>query len=435
MVYESGKVQLMSDYHIIDRRQNPRGKNLPNRQKFLKKVKKYLKNRVRDAMNKRQITDENGESISVPIDSINEPSFDYDRNTGEWEQILPGNKNFIVGDQIKKPQSGRGGGSGREAGQGSPGEDDFKFTITRDEYLDMVFEDLELPDMVKKSEKAATVWHRIRAGFKTDGNPSQLDLIRSMKNGLGRRLALRKPVERKIEQVVEQLESDPNNPDLLAELEQLKRKKQGIPWIDPIDIRYRRWDVKPVPNSQAVIFCLMDVSGSMGDKEKEIAKRFYLLLYLFLQRQYEKVQIVFVRHTDTAKEVGEEEFFHGQESGGTVVSSGIEMINEIIAKRFPLDAWNIYIVQASDGDNYNSDNQYCRDLLQDLLPKVQYYVYAEVREIYNMQQQMFLGPTSGLWDVMDELTDQFSQLTTIKLPSVDSVVPVFRQVFAREPAK
>jgi uncharacterized sporulation protein YeaH/YhbH (DUF444 family) len=421
----------MSDYHIIDRRQNPRGKNLPNRQKFLKKVKKYLKDRVRDAMNKRRITDEKGENVSVPIDSISEPSFDFDRNTGEWDQVLPGNRNFVVGDKIKKPPSGSGQGGGKEAGKGGNGEDNFRFTITREEYLDMVFEDLELPDMVKKSEKAATVWHRIRAGFKTDGNPSQLDLIRSMKNGLGRRLALRKPVERQIQELQQQLDQDPENAELKEEIEKLKRKHQGIPWIDPMDIRYRRWDLKPVPNSQAVIFCLMDVSGSMGDKEKEIAKRFYLLLYLFLQRQYEKVQIVFVRHTDTAKEVEEQEFFHSQESGGTVVSSGLELINDIITKRYPLDAWNVYIVQASDGDNYNSDNQYCRELLTGILPKVQYYVYAEVREIYSMQRNMILGPTSGLWDVMYELTDQFAQLTTIKLPSVENVVPVFRQVFSK----
>lgn len=417
----------MSDYHIIDRRDNPKGKNLPNRQKFMKKVRKHLKEQVRDAMGKKRITDSDSTDIVVPSDGINEPSFDYDRNTGEWDRILPGNKNFSTGDRVKKPD-GESSGRGSKAGNGGDGEDDFRFTITRDEYLDMVFEDLELPDLVKTSEKAAVAWQRARAGYKTDGNPSQLDLVRSLKNSLGRRLALRKPIERRIGELEAQLESSGDADALLEEIAKLQRKRNAVPWVDQMDMRYRRWDKKPVPNSQAVIFCLMDVSGSMGDGEKEIAKRFYLLLYLFLERQYEKVQIVFVRHTDTAKEVDEREFFYGTESGGTVVSSGLAKVNEIIAQRYPQDAWNIYVVQASDGDNWPSDNDACREQLAKLMPLVQYYVYAEVKT-YN---PMF--HTTGLWDLMEEQKPIYSQLAVVSIPSVAQVVPVFRQVFAKEKA-
>ena len=417
----------MSDYHIIDRRDNPKGKNLPNRQKFMKKVRKHLKEQVRDAMGKKRITDSDGTDIVVPSDGISEPSFDYDRNTGEWDRILPGNKNFSTGDRVKKPD-GESSGRGSKAGNGGDGEDDFRFTITRDEYLDMVFEDLELPDLVKTSEKAAVAWQRARAGYKTDGNPSQLDLVRSLKNSLGRRLALRKPIERRIGELEAQLESSDDADALLEEIAKLQRKRNAVPWVDQMDMRYRRWDKKPVPNSQAVIFCLMDVSGSMGDGEKEIAKRFYLLLYLFLERQYEKVQIVFVRHTDTAKEVDEREFFYGTESGGTVVSSGLAKVNEIIAQRYPQDAWNIYVVQASDGDNWPSDNDACMEQLAKLMPLVQYYVYAEVKT-YN---PMF--HTTGLWDLMEEQKPIYSQLAVVSIPSVAQVVPVFRQVFAKEKA-
>lgn len=423
----------MSDYHIIDRRANPKGKNLPNRQKFLKKVRKQLKDQVRDAMGKRKITDSTGERVSIPVDGISEPNFDYDRSTGEWDRVLPGNKDFVVGDRIKKPQ---GGGKGSGKGQGSNGgggEDEFRFNISKEEYLDIVFEDLELPDMIKKTEKAATTWHKIRAGFKTDGNPSQLDLVRSMKNSIGRRLALRKPLEREIEELEEALEIDPGDEDLARQIEELKHRRISIPWVDPIDLRYRRHDLKPVPNSQAVMFCLMDVSGSMGKGEKEISKRFYLLLYLFLQRQYEKVEVVFVRHTENAKEVDEHEFFNSQESGGTVVSSGLQLVDDIIVQRYPLDAWNIYVVQASDGDNYSHDNDVCTDLLRTILPKVQYYVYAEVRDNDSPSQMFNLGTgQSGLWEIMDDLIDEFAQLTSVKLPSVNSVVPVFREVFAKE---
>lgn len=424
----------MSDYHIIDRRDNPRGKNLPNRQKFISKVKKHLKAQIRGAMGKRSITDKTGETVGVPIDGIDEPNFDYDRKTGEWDRILPGNDQFLPGDRIKKPKQNGGGSGGKQAGNNGNGEDDFKFTITKDEYLDLVFEDLELPDMIKKSEKAATTWHKIRSGFKTDGNPSQLDLIRSLKNSLGRRLALRKPIERKIEEL-ENIINEVENPELfLLELEKLKKKRISIPWVDPIDLRYRRWDTRPTPNSQAVMFCLMDVSGSMGDREKEIAKRFYLLLYLFLQRKYEKVQIVFVKHTEYAKEVSEDEFFHSQESGGTVVSSGLKLVNSIIKERYPLDAWNIYMVQASDGDNYSNDNDTVMELLTDIIPKTQYYVYAEVKEteIVNQLSTFFNNSRSGLWDIFETIVPRYKQLAVVKIPDVRQVVDIFRRVFAKE---
>lgn len=428
----------MSDYHIIDQRANPKGKNLPNRQKFLKKVRKQIKDQVRGAIGKRKITDSSGQDITVPVDGISEPAFDFDRNTGEWERILPGNRDFSVGDRIKKPEGEGGGAGGKGKGGSGGGEstDDFTFNISRDEYLDILFEDLELPDLVKRTEKAAVVWHRIRAGFKTDGNPSQLDLVRSMKNSLGRRLAMRKPLERKIDDLEQQI-AESDNPELLREeIEKLQKKRGLVPWVDPMDLRYRRFDKKPVPNTQAVMFCLMDVSGSMGEHEKEIAKRFYLLLYLFLERKYEKVQIVFVRHTEHAKEVDEEEFFHSQESGGTVVSSGLDLVDNIITERYPTEAWNIYVVQASDGDNYYHDNSVCAELLRKILPKVQYYVYAEVGNSNDLRNTFHLSMRqSGLWDVMDQLSSEFEQLISIRLNDTDAVVPIFREVFAKEQEK
>jgi len=422
----------MAEYHIIDRRENPKGKNLPNRQKFLKKVKKTLKSQVRGAMGKKNITDSSGTDISIPSDSIDEPTFDYDRTTGEWDKILPGNDQFLSGDRIKKPTK-QGGGTGSGSGGSGGGEDNFNFTITREEYLDIVFEDLELPDLIKTSEKAAVLWENVRAGFKTDGNPSQLALIRSLKNSLGRRLALKKPTELEIAKLEEELNQGGDSDILQPLIDALIRKKQAVPWIDPIDLRYRRWDKQPVPNSQAVIFCLMDVSASMGSNEKEIAKRFYLLLYLFLQRQYEKIEIVFIRHTDTAAEVDEHEFFYGKDSGGTIVSSGIKLVNEIIENRYPIDAWNIYVSQASDGDNSPSDAAACKQELDKLLPLVQYYVYTEVKAI-SSNMYGYLSVTS-VWKLMEEFAKTNTKLIVVNVPSVSSVVDIFRRVFAKKPVK
>ena len=256
-----------------------------------------------------------------------------------------------------------------------------------------------------------------------------------MKKSLGRRLALRKPVEKAIAEL-EELLKDSDNPEmLLEEIAKLRRKRIAIPWVDPIDLRYRRWTLNPVPNSQAVMFCLMDVSGSMGKMEKEIAKRFYLLLYLFLERNYEKVQIVFVRHAEEAKEVDEHTFFNSPEAGGTVVSSGLELVNNIINERYPIDAWNIYVVQASDGDNYRSDNQLCTELLTELLPKVQYYVYAEVSNFSSLRDVFLMSPkNTGLWQIINDLIPHYAQLVSVKLSEINSVVPVFRSVFAKEKA-
>ena len=104
------------------------------------------------------------------------------------------------------------------------------------------------------------------------------------------------------------------------------------------------------------MFCLMDVSGSMDEERKDIAKRFFILLYLFLTRNYERIEVVFIRHHTIAKEVDEDEFFHSRESGGTVVSSALKLMQEIIRERYPLTEWNIYAAQASDGDNWDDDS-------------------------------------------------------------------------------
>lgn len=423
----------MSDYSIIDRRKNPRGKNLPNRQRFLKRARKYLREQIREKMSSRRIKSKDGEDIAVPGDGLSEPSFEYDRNTGEWERILPGNQDYIVGDTITKPKKG-GGSGGTEGSNQSGGKDDFVFSITRSEYLDLVFEDLELPDMVKKSQKASTAFQRVRAGFQLNGNPSVLDLVRSLKNSLGRRLALKRPTDdeiEKLETLIATSEGDEKQ-NYINELDALLRKRKIVPWVDPIDIRYRRWEKQPIPTAQAVIFCLMDVSGSMDQRKKDISKRFYLLLYLFLQRNYKKVDIVFIRHTEEAKECDEEEFFNSQESGGTVISTGLELVNDVINRRYPLDAWNIYVVQASDGDNYSADNLAVMSLMNVILPKVQYYVYAEVK--YTTQDEFSYSGTydTHVWAIMDKLSRSFERLCRIRLSNIEDVVPVFRRVFSKE---
>jgi len=419
----------MSDYTIIDRRVNPKGKNLSNRQRFLERTKEWVKQKVRERSASRDITSKDGDSISVSGDDVAEPTFDYDRQKGIWDRVLPGNKEFVPGDKIKRGQSGKGRGKG--ASDSGEGQDDFTFTISKDEYLDILFEDLELPDLIKESENAAVTFERKRAGYSTSGSPNNLDLVRSLKNALGRRIALGFPIDKKIKEKEEEILTAEEEDAILLQLEidALRIRRTAVAYIDQVDVRYKRHTQQPVPNSQAVVFCLMDVSGSMGQNEKDTAKRFFLLLYLFLQRKYLKVDIVFVRHTTDAAECTEQEFFYGQETGGTLVSSGVKEVNNIIEDRYPLDAWNIYCVQASDGDNFDSDNKSMVLELEKLLPRCQYYVYNEV-----LQNSMYRGDDhiTNVYAAMDSLKDQYPNLSLVSIGNIEDVVPTFRRIFTKK---
>ncbi len=204
-----------------------------------------------------------------------------------------------------------------------------------------------------------------RAGYSTSGSPANISVSRTVRLALARRVALRRPRPETIAELEAELADcdEARRIELTAEIDALKAKFRRIPFIDPIDIRYRRFETVPKPVAQAVMFCLMDVSGSMSEHMKDLAKRFYMLLYVFLTRRYRHVEIVFIRHTDRAEEVDEDTFFHGPASGGTLVSSALQAMHEIVTSRFRPADWNIYAAQASDGDNSTSDSDAVSQLL------------------------------------------------------------------------
>ena len=201
-----------------------------------------------------------------------------------------------------------------------------------------------------------------------------------------------------------------------------------IPFIDPIDIRFRRFETVPKPVAQAVMFCLMDVSGSMSEHMKDLAKRFYMLLYVFLTRRYRHVDIVFIRHTDRAEEVDEDTFFHGPASGGTLVSSALAAMHEIVRERYSPSDWNIYAAQASDGDNAHSNSEVTGQLLTDLiLPATQFFAYLEVSEAaVSMFEEM---PDSSLWMLYERLRTNGAPLSMRKVSERSEIFPVFHDLF------
>jgi len=416
---------------IIDRRVNGKNKSAVNRQKFIRRYKKHLKEAVEEAVSKRSITDmEHGEKINIPAKDIAEPTFGTGSG-GRQEQVLPGNEEFISGDQIQRPQQG-GGSGGKKASNSGEGEDDFSFSLSRDEFMDLFFEDLELPRMIKTQLTREIQFKKVRAGYTSHGNPSNISVIRSMKGALARRIALTASPARRLHKAEEELaelllkvaEDDPVVVSLREEIKELKRRIRCVPFIDTFDLRYNNRIDEPVPTSQAVMFCLMDVSGSMGQFEKEIAKRFFTLLYLFLGRAYERIEVVFIRHHTIAKEVDEEEFFYSRETGGTVVSSALKMMRDIIHERYPSSDWNIYAAQASDGDNWSDDSNTCHDLLlKSIMPYLQYYAYVEITPD---------GSTGDLWDQYQKVTEHYENFVTQIIGENSDIYPVFRKLFEKQ---
>ncbi|WP_088330885.1 YeaH/YhbH family protein [Lacimicrobium sp. SS2-24] len=420
--------------HFIDRRENSKGKSTVNRQRFIRRYKQQIKKAVSDAISKRSVTDvETGESVNIPTRDIKEPLFHTGKG-GVRDRVHPGNDQFSQGDRIQRPMGGQSGGSGEgEASDSGEGEDDFVFQISKDEYLDLLFEDLALPNLKKTQLDKLVEYKTYRSGFKTDGVPSNLDIVRSLRGSMARRIALTGDKRRQLQELearLEALKKDKHEHQLeITELEEeiaaLKARIASVPFLDTIDLRFRNFEKRPLPTSKAVMFCLMDVSGSMDQATKDMAKRFYILLYLFLTRTYKNVEVVYIRHHTQAKEVDEHEFFYSQETGGTIVSSALKLMDEIIQARYPSNEWNIYAAQASDGDNWADDSPQCADLLINrLLPIVRYYAYIEITQ---RQHQ-------SLWRQYEQVSAVFDNFAIKHIRQVEDIYPVFRELFKKQAA-
>ncbi|MCR9001550.1 YeaH/YhbH family protein [Rahnella perminowiae] len=418
--------------YFIDRRLNGKNKSAVNRQRFLRRYKSQIKQSIAEAINKRSVTDvDSGESVSIPNSDINEPMFHQGRG-GLRHRVHPGNDHFVQDDRIERPQGGGGGGSGQgEASQDGEGEDEFSFQISKDEYLDLLFEDLALPNLRKNQHKQLNEFKTHRSGYTSNGVPANISVVRSLQNSLARRTAMTAGKKRELRQLESTLtEVEHSEPAQLLEEERLRKeiaelraKIAKTPFIDTFDLRYRNYERRPEPSSQAVMFCLMDVSGSMDQATKDMAKRFYILLYLFLSRTYKNVDVVYIRHHTQAKEVDEQEFFYSQETGGTIVSSALKLMDEVIQERYDPAQWNIYAAQASDGDNWADDSPLCHQLLaQKILPMVRYYSYIEITRRAHQT----------LWREYEVLQEKFDNFAMQHIREQEDIYPVFRELFHKQ---
>ncbi|WGZ92498.1 MAG: YeaH/YhbH family protein [Candidatus Thiothrix putei] len=420
--------------YIVDRRLNSKNKSLVNRERFLKRYQKQIRRAVSDAVSRRNITDmEQGESITIPKRDISEPVFRHGQG-GKRSIVHTGNKEFVEGDRIQRPSGGAGGGSGSgQASADGEGMEDFVFQISQEEFLEYLFEDLALPNMVKRQLLSADSFDYHRAGVSEVGNPAQINIVRSMRSAHARRIALCGKERRRRREVLAELAAlDEGNASELAEtqrtvlqteLARLNVKIHAIPWLDDFDLKYNLKVKLPKPSPKAVMFCVMDVSGSMTQDIKDTAKRFFFLLYLFLKKNYEKIEVVFIRHHTQAQEVDENTFFYARETGGTVVSSALNLMGDIIEERYAPSQWNIYVAQASDGDNWHEDNQRCHDaLINTVLPFVQYYTYIEIGD----------RDPQGLWYLYEHLQRDFIDRFAIqRVRNNAEIYPVFRELFRK----
>jgi uncharacterized sporulation protein YeaH/YhbH (DUF444 family) len=389
---------------IIDRRKNTKGKSVVNRQRFITRAKRQIKEAVKKHIRDGNIGDlssSDGKKVNIPVKDLNEPHFRHGKG-GHVNTILAGNKKFTTGDRLKRPPQQGTGKGGNNTGSKDPATstDLFEFHLTKEEFLELFFEDLELPDMFKKRINTIDHYEIRRAGYTVDGNPSQLNIIKSMKMAKGRRIALYGTKKKKLFDLNQErdvlitklnaLEDQENDQatqivarinEIQIEIAKILERMSKIPFVDDIDLRYNKYERTPIPATQAVVFNIMDVSGSMGEWEKEMAKSFYLLMVLFLAVNYKRVNTVFIRYHTQANEVDENEFFHGRETGGTTVSPALDLTHTIVQERYPLDQWNIYGCHISDGDNFPHDTPGAISAMEHkILPKMQYFAYVEIRK-------------------------------------------------------
>jgi hypothetical protein len=418
---------------ILDRRYDSRNKSSVNRSRFLRRFRTEIRKAVADAVDQGGIRDlDEGRRIGIPAKDLAEPQFGLGRK-GLRERVHPGNDAFATGDKVDRPAQGGGKGGGGKASPDGEGLDPFMFSLTREEFLEVFFEELALPNLVRRHLATIPEKRRVRAGYSQTGVPANINFIRTMRGAAGRRIATIGPSASRIRALEEELlerevaagedaaECRRLREDLLA----LKRRAASVPFIDTLDLRYNNHVIVTEPTTQAVMFCLMDVSGSMDEGKKNIAKRFFTLLYLFLKRNYERIDVVFIRHHTVAEEVDEDAFFHSRESGGTVVSTALKLMADVVRDRYSKGLWNIYGAQASDGDNWQEDSSVCQGLMESrIMPLVQYFAYVEITE----------GRPQNLWKEFEEVQKAHAgSFAMRRVTAAAEIYPVFQDLFKRRP--
>ena len=361
-----------------------------DRRRHRQLVRKAIRENIGHVISDESIIGQSGDKrLKVPIKGIKEYRFIYGENAPGVGQ---GDGDSEPGQVIQRDQEGAKGMPGEPGSD--PGEDIYETEITMEELIDLLFEDLNLPDMERKRFHILQSERLIKTkGYRIKGIRPRL----SKKKSLVQKIKRKQGLERHNEG-----EDEPTNEVTFHER----------------DLRYRHKVITPKVFSNAVVFCIMDTSGSMDTTKKYLARSFYFLLYRFLKTRYQNVEIVFVSHHTEAKEVTEDEFFHKGESGGTMISSGYKKVLQIIEERYNPALWNIYAFHCSDGDNFSNDNADAVRYAKELTDVAQLFGYGEIKPTHSLS-----------WSSMLELYKKIDRdnFVTVTVRSKDELWPAFQK--------
>jgi uncharacterized sporulation protein YeaH/YhbH (DUF444 family) len=419
---------------FIDRRKTDKGKNLGNKQRFLQRIAKAIKAKAHRVVGKSMGNEKSEGKVTVDHASVEEPTFVYG-SAEQYNLIFPGNRKYVRGDIFDTNDMGEGSGSGSGDGQGEgDGEDDFTINVSREDFLNYFFEDLELPNLDKLFGDDVKIEQFSKGGYTSDGPPSRLAIVKTIMQAKMRRIAMQAPFKKKLKELEQELEHafDMEQEEILRkQIKSLKIKMHAVTFIEPLtDLRYRTSIPKFKKNASAAIIFIMDNSGSMGQFEKELSRKFFTLFYLFVDRKYKDVKLYFITHTDTAKVVDEETFFNSRENGGTKVSTAYVAANKIIDTELDSEKTNIYVVQASDGDNSSYDSPECTTQLAKIIPRVQFFTYMQIED--NAVRSFF---DRYLWDCLEAISlNAYSKgkFALAKLHNSDEIYTTFSTIFRKK---
>lgn len=354
-----------------------------DRRRHKELVEESIKKNIGNIISEESIIGQSGsKKIKIPVRGIKEYSFIYGKNkkgaaSGDGDE----KRGDVVGEDEEGKNYGHGGAGDKE------GEDVYETEITIEELVNYLFDDLDLPDIDRKKLADIESDNGFRkSGYQRKGIPPRLAKRKTAIEKIKRRQSYKRSISKEFEDKDgiagnEEHGYEKHGKGVIGGEEFSKGVPEGdaerFPFSEE-DLRYRRLKVTRTKDFNAVVICIMDVSGSMDQTKKYMARSFYFLLYQFLRLRYSNVEVVFIAHTTTAKEVGEVEFFHKGESGGTYISSGYEKALEIIEQRYNPKNWNIYAFHCSDGDNWTEDNKKAVELAAKLCEVCNLFGYGEI---------------------------------------------------------
>ena len=330
-----------------------------DRVRHKKKIEKAIKESIKDVIAEESIIGQNGKKkIRIPVRGLKEYRFIFGNNEKNKTVGSGGNHKLKRGQKIghKRAQKGKGQGTGSK-GSNEKGEEYYDVEVTIEELAEYLFNDLELPDLEKKQFRFVSQESIKRKGYRF--------------KGIRPRLSKKETIKRKIRRKKMAQKAGTYNPE----------EDERFPFHQN-DLKYHHIKPKKKDNSAAVIFFLMDVSGSMSQERKFLARSFFFLLYQFLNHKYEKLEVVFISHSTDARRVSEDDFFRVGTFGGTIISSSLKLELDTIDKEFHPNSWNIYTFYCGDGENWDSDNEKSLELFKTIKELSQLTGYCEINESY-----------------------------------------------------